>query len=50
MGAGNQVVWLDNVGHPFSHRLAAAKAGESHYHDHSLTLRQLGPQRPFLPD
>jgi len=46
-GAGNQVVFLDNVGHPFSRRLAAAKAGQSRYHDHSLTFDNSGRNGHF---
>jgi len=41
-GAGGQVVWLDNVGHPFSTRLAAAKATGSKYTDHSLSFDNSG--------
>jgi hypothetical protein len=48
-GAGNQVVWLDNVGHPFSTRLAAAKAAQSKYHDHSLTFENSGRNGHFSP-
>jgi hypothetical protein len=43
------VVWLDNVGHPFSRRLAAAKAGESRYHDHDLTFDNGGRNGHFSP-
>jgi hypothetical protein len=48
-GAGNQVVWLDNVGHPFARRLAAAKAGESRYRDHSLVFDNSGRNGHFAP-
>jgi hypothetical protein len=46
-GVGGQVVWLDNVGHPFSTRLAAAKAEHSHYSDHSLTFNNSGRNGHF---
>ncbi|MGH7933160.1 MAG: DUF1326 domain-containing protein [Candidatus Binataceae bacterium] len=46
-GAGNQIVWLDNVGHPFSSRLAAAKGTTSHYQDHSLTFDNSGRNGHF---
>lgn len=48
-GAGNQVVWLDNVGHPFSRRLAAAKAGASRYQDHALRFDNSGRNGHFSP-
>jgi hypothetical protein len=47
IGAGNQVVWLDNVGHPFSRRLAAAKASRSSFKDHSLTFENTGRNGHF---
>src|SRR5229473_4911015 len=47
IGAGNQVVWLDNVGHPFSSRLAAAKASRSSFKDHSLTFENTGRNGHF---
>ncbi len=46
-GAGNQTVWLDNVGHPFSQRLAAAKGTSSHYKDHSLVFDNSGRNGHF---
>ncbi|MGH7843200.1 MAG: DUF1326 domain-containing protein [Candidatus Binataceae bacterium] len=46
-GAGGEVVWLDNVGHPFSTRLAAAKAAASHYTDHSLSFDNSGRNGHF---
>jgi len=46
-GAGNQNVWLDNVGHPYSRRLAAAKATSSHYRDHSLVFENSGRNGHF---
>ena len=47
IGAGNQVVWIDNVGHPFSSRLAAAKASRSNFKDHSLTFDNTGRNGHF---
>ena len=46
-GAGNQNVWLDNVGHPFSQRLAAAKGTSSHYKDHALAFENSGRNGHF---
>ena len=46
-GAGSQNVWLDNVGHPFSQRLAAAKATSSHYKDHALAFENSGRNGHF---
>jgi hypothetical protein len=46
-GVDNQNVWLDNVGHPFSQRLAAAKASSSHYKDHSLNFDNSGRNGHF---
>jgi hypothetical protein len=46
-GANNQNVWLDNVGHPFSNRLAAAKATSSHYKDHALAFDNSGRNGHF---
>lgn len=48
-GAGNQVVWLDNVAHPFSRRLAAARGTSSHYKDHSLSFENSGRNGHFSP-
>jgi hypothetical protein len=49
IGAGAQVVWLENVGHPFSRRLAAAKGTQSHFADHSLTFDNSGRNGHFSP-
>ena len=46
-GAGNQNVWLDHVGHPYSQRLAAAKATTSRYKDHTLTFDNSGRNGHF---
>lgn len=47
VGAGNEVVWLDNVGHPFSRRLAAAKASKAAFKDHSLSFENSGRNGHF---
>lgn len=47
VGAGNQVVWIDNVGHPFSRRLAAAKATTSRFKDHTFTFDNSGRNGHF---
>jgi hypothetical protein len=49
IGAGNEVVWLQNVGHPFSRRLAAAKGTSSRYKDHSLAFDNSGRNGHFSP-
>jgi len=46
-GAGNQVVWLENIGHPFSQRLAVARGEHSQYKDHSLTFDNSGRNAHF---
>jgi hypothetical protein len=46
-GAHDEVVWLENVGHPFSRRLAAAKAGPSHFKDHALSFENSGRNGHF---
>ncbi len=47
VGAGDQVVWLDNVGHPYSRRLAAAKGTRSNFADHSLSFENSGRNGHF---
>jgi hypothetical protein len=47
IGAGSQVVFLDNVGHPYSHRLAAARGTTSRYKDHSLSFENSGRNGHF---
>ena len=42
IGAGDQEVWLDNVGHFASRRLAAAKATASRFRDHTLSFDNTG--------
>jgi hypothetical protein len=49
IGAGDQVVWLENVGHPFSRRLAAARGTQSHFTDHSLIFDNSGRNGHFAP-
>jgi len=49
IGASQQVVWLENVGHPFSHRLAAARGTQSHFADHSLRFENSGRNGHFSP-
>jgi hypothetical protein len=46
-GARDNVVWLENVGHPFSRRLAAAKGIKSHYKDHALSFENSGRNGHF---
>lgn len=47
IGVGNKVVWLENVGHPLSQRLAAAKGTSSHYKDHTLAFENSGRNGHF---
>jgi hypothetical protein len=47
IGAGNQVVWLENVGHPFSQKLAAAKGTSSSFKDHSFSFDNSGRNGHF---
>jgi len=42
IGAGNGEVWLDNVGHFASRRLAAAKGTASRFRDHALSFDNTG--------
>lgn len=44
---GKEVVWLDNVTHPFSGRLAAARGTSSHYKDHTLNFENSGRNGHF---
>lgn len=48
-GAGDKVVWLENVAHPFSTRLAAAKGTASHFRDHSFDFENSGRNGHFAP-
>ena len=46
-GAGRQVVWMENIGHPYSTKLAVAKGGSSHYKDHQLSFDNSGRNGHF---
>jgi hypothetical protein len=46
-GARGEVVWLENVSHPFSQRLAAANGTQSHFRDHSLSFDNSGRNGHF---
>jgi hypothetical protein len=48
-GQPGKVVWLDNVGHPYSSRLAAARGTQSHYKDHSLNFDNSGRNGHYSP-
>jgi hypothetical protein len=47
IGNGNKVVWLENLGHPYSSRLAAAKSTSSHFKDQSLAFENSGRNGHF---
>jgi len=42
-------VWLENVAHPASRKLAAAKGVSSHYQDHSMRFENSGRNGHFAP-
>jgi hypothetical protein len=44
---GKDVVWFENVGHPYSSRLAAAKGDKVSYKDHSLKFDNSGRNAHF---
>ena len=44
---GKDVVWFENVGHPYSSRLAAAKGADSNYKDHSFDFHNSGRNGHF---
>ena len=46
-GRDGKTVWLDNVTHPFSGRLAAARGTQSHFKDHSLNFDNSGRNGHF---
>ncbi len=46
-GAGRETVWLDNVPHPYSTRLAAAKGASSRFSDHGLAFENSGRNGHF---
>ncbi len=48
-GAGPNVVWLENVFHPFSSHLAVAQGKESHYRDHDLNFTNSGRNGHYSP-
>jgi hypothetical protein len=49
VGVGNQEVWLDNVGHFASRRLAAARGSQSRYRDHAFTFDNSGRNGHYAP-
>jgi hypothetical protein len=49
VGVGDEVVFLDHVGHPVARRLAAARGRESHFKDHSLSFSNSGRNGHFAP-
>jgi hypothetical protein len=48
-GTPHNTVWLENVMHPFSTRLAAARGRNSSYKDHSLVFDNSGRNGHFVP-
>jgi len=46
-GAGKQIVWMENVGHPYSTKLAIAKGTASQYKDHGLDFENSGRNGHF---
>ncbi|HTR63622.1 MAG TPA: DUF1326 domain-containing protein [Candidatus Binataceae bacterium] len=46
-GAGKQVVWMENVAHPYSTRLAIARGTASQYKDHGLNFENTGRNGHF---
>jgi hypothetical protein len=44
---GKDVVWFENVGHPYTSRLAAAKGADSNYKDHTLDFHNTGRNAHF---
>ena len=46
-GAGRQVVWMENVGHPYSTKLAIARGSSSQYRDHHLSFDNSGRNGHF---
>jgi hypothetical protein len=49
IGVGDQEVWLDNVGHFASRRLAAARGTTSRYRDHAFTFDNTGRNGHYAP-
>jgi hypothetical protein len=48
-GARRQVVWMENVGHPYSTKLAVARGSSSHYTDHQLRFDNSGRNGHYSP-
>lgn len=48
-GVGDQEVWLDNVAHFASRRLAAARSAASRYRDHTLSFDNTGRNGHYAP-
>jgi hypothetical protein len=46
-GAGKQVVWIENIAHPYASKLAAAKGTASQYKDHNLNFDNTGRNGHF---
>ena len=46
-GAGKQTVWMENVAHPYSTKLAIAKGTASQYKDHGLNFENTGRNGHF---
>jgi len=49
IGVEGQEVWLDNVGHFASRRLAAARGASSRYRDHAFTFDNSGRNGHYAP-
>jgi len=47
IGAGKQVVWLENVPHPYATKLSAAKSTSSRFADHNLSFENSGRNGHF---
>jgi hypothetical protein len=48
-GAGKKVVWIENVGHPASTKLAIAKGTSSSFKDHNLVFENTGRNGHYAP-
>jgi len=46
-GAGKQVVWMENVAHPYSTKIAVARGTASQYQDHGLSFENTGRNGHF---
>ncbi len=49
VGVRDEEVWLENVAHFASRRLAAARGTASHYRDHTLTFENTGRNGHYAP-